>query len=323
MSKLNQISKIDSPSGLGAMALATIMEKSEMLKFFDNFNAFEVDSTLFEFHPTDGTLDVQTRGAGGTYNSKLITMDTPTTANQKFTGFDFTIDRSMLADIERGLKTADAWKSKFKKLIRSFGKGYDNTTLNGTGVADAFLGLSIMMNGTDNLPGHTITGVIDASADIANSTVLDLKTDTTLYDFFLEVLDEAIAEVANPLGLVMNRNMQAALTKIAYTKRNINVTLDAFNRRLTSYNDIPIFAFDPTIITNAETDSAGDPSTCTSIYIASPGEQNFSFVTNSGLEYSEPEGDFVHGSKFRGEIRGALKIEERDSIRRLKNIKIR
>lgn len=324
MAQLNKISEIVSPTGLGAMALATVMEKSEVLKFIDNFNAFELGPTQYQFHPADGSVDIQTRAHGEIYNAKLITTDSPTTGNQKFTGFKFIIDQSNIADIKKGLEPAEWWKNKFKRLVRSFGKGYDNVALNGTGLADAFLGLSTLMNGTDNLPGHSITGVIDAAADIAGKTYLDLKTDNSLYEYFLEVLDEAIGEVENPLGIMMNRNMLAMLTKIAYNTRNINTTLDAFNRKVTTYNDIPIFTFDPTIITNAETDSADAASTCTSIYIASPGEQNFSFVTNSGFEYSEPEeGKLIVGEAFQGEIRGAWKIEEKNSIRRLKNIKIR
>lgn len=322
----NAISQVESFSGLGVTALAEVMARSKVLQFFDNFNAFELGATVYDFMPNGEAIDIQSRAAGETYDSKLLTYGVSVDGAQRFTGFSFTIDKSMLADVKNGLKPADWYKKEVKAMIRKFGSGYDAVVWKGTGVAPSFLGLEVILDGTTAIPGYAgFTACINAASEVSGAKVLDLVTNTTLYEHFFDRLDDAISEVENPTALVMNRRMQQKMTHMAHYLRTMGETLDKFNQKMMTYSNIPIFVLDDNAIGLAEADSDGTASTCTSIYIASPGEENFSFVTNSGLEYSESDSanEFVHGSTFIGEIRGGIKIQNKNAIRRFMHIKIK
>lgn len=320
----NAISKVDSVTGLGVTALAEVMARSKVLQFFDNFNAFELDATAWNFMPNGDAIDVQTRAAGGMYDSKLLTFGAKIDGVQRFTGFSFTIDRSQLADVEHNLQSKDWYIKEVKAMIRKFGNGYDAVVMKGTGVAPSFLGLEIILDGTTSLPGYPgVTACVDAASEISGAHVIDLVTNATLFEHFFDRLDDAISEVENPTSLVMNRRMQQKMTHMANNLRVMNETLDKFNQKMMTYGGLPIFILDENAIGFTETDNEGTASTCTSIYITAAGEENFSFVTNSGLEYSESDADFVHGSTLMGEIRGGIKIQNKKAIRRLMHIKIK
>jgi len=102
----------------------------------------------------------------------------------------------------------------------------------------------------------------------ANGTVLSLA-----------VLDQAIDAVDSPTHLIMNRTMRRRLSAAARSSSvggYITYELDAFGRRVTMYNDLPILVVDQDnagneILPFTEAATSGT-ATATSIYVVSFGE---------------------------------------------------
>lgn len=315
-----QISNIESTSGMGSEALALILQNSPVMAMLETANAFELDTDAFEFYTPDDSLTLQSRAKGEAYDAEFKQMGSRQSASQKYNGFKFVIDASDIADMKLG-KTADYWKKDLQRMIKTFATAYDVNAFQGAGTGSAFKGLSTILNGSTNMPGYGVTGVIDAASGISGTpNSLDL-TSSSNWMYFLEKIDAWIAEVQNPTALIMNLSMRSRLISICHEKRNITTTLDAFNQPLTNYNGIPIYVMKDETILKTEADNAAAAVT-TSIYVASPGEMNFSFVTNSGLEWREPDAEPQEGSIYKGEIRGAWKIEDKNAVRRIRNIKI-
>lgn len=92
-------------------------------------------------------------------------------------------------------------------------------------------------------------------------------------------LDEVIDAVEDPTHLIMNKTMRRRLTSAARTTTvggYITYDVDAFGRRITKYNDLPILIADKD---NTNTDimpftelSGGATASCTSIYCISTAE---------------------------------------------------
>lgn len=107
----------------------------------------------------------------------------------------------------------------------------------------------------------------------------------------LTKLDELIDLVDNPTHLLMNKTMRRRLTQAA---RNtsvggfINYTVDAFGRKITTYNDLPILIVDKDndyadILAFNEAASSG-AATATSIYCVSFSEEGVSGIQNGGID---------------------------------------
>jgi len=286
----------------------------------ENANAFELDTDAFDYYTPDDALTLQSRAKGEAYDAEFKQMGSRQSNSQKYNGFKFVIDASDIADMKLG-KTAEYWKKDLQRMIKTFAAAYDINTFQGSGVDSAFKGLANILNGTTNMPGYNLTGVIDAAYGISGSpNSLDL-TNSSNWAYFLEKIDSWLAEVNNPTALIMNQSMRSRLLTIAHNQRNITTTLDMFNQPIVNYNGIPIYVMKDETITKTEADNAAAAVT-TSIYAAAPGEMNFSFVSNSGLEWKEPDAEPQEGSIYKGEIRGAWKIEDKYAVRRIRNLKI-
>jgi hypothetical protein len=116
-------------------------------------------------------------------------------------------------------------------------------------------GLQVRLTGTQKI----------AAGATANGTPLSLAK-----------LDEAIDAVDNPTHLIMNKTMRRLLTAAARTETvsgNITYTVDAFGRRVTQYNDLPILIIEQDnagneILPFTEAATSGT-ATATSIYVVS------------------------------------------------------
>lgn len=107
----------------------------------------------------------------------------------------------------------------------------------------------------------------------------------------LAKLDELIDVVNNPTHLLMNKTMRRRLTQAA---RNtavggfITYTQDAFGRRQTVYNDLPILIVDEDEagdqIMQFNEASSGGGTTSTSIYCVSMGDQMVSGIQNGDID---------------------------------------
>lgn len=130
-----------------------------------------------------------------------------------------------------------------------------------------FDGLQLRLTGTQKI----------AAGATANGTPLSLAK-----------LDEAIDAVDSPTHLIMNKTMRRLLTAAARTESvagNITYTVDAFGRRVTQYNDLPILILEQDnagndILPFTEAATSGT-ATATSIYVVSFGEGKLQGIQNS------------------------------------------
>ena len=107
----------------------------------------------------------------------------------------------------------------------------------------------------------------------------------------LSKLDELIDLVDNPTHLIMNKTMRRRLSAAARTASvggYITYELDAFGRRVSKYNDIPILIADKD---NTNTDILGfteaassGTSTATSIYAVSMGDEGVVGIQNGDID---------------------------------------
>jgi hypothetical protein len=107
----------------------------------------------------------------------------------------------------------------------------------------------------------------------------------------LAKLDEAIDQTMNATHIIMNKAMRRRLTTAARTTDVggfITYEKDAFGRRVTQYNDLPILIID---LDNVEEEilgfneaSASGGATSTSIYIVSMGSGMLTGIQNGGID---------------------------------------
>jgi len=107
----------------------------------------------------------------------------------------------------------------------------------------------------------------------------------------LAKLDQAIDQTLNPTHLIMNKTMGRRLTQAArnYTVGGfITYDKDAFGRRVTRYNDLPILFVDldntqAAILGFTEATASGG-ATGTSIYVVSMGDGMLTGIQNGGVD---------------------------------------
>jgi hypothetical protein len=77
-------------------------------------------------------------------------------------------------------------------------------------------------------------------------------------------------------------------------------------------------------ITLTEPDDTATPlETTSSIYVLSPGENNFSLITNSGLQWHDYDSqENKESGREKWEIRANWRIENPKSVLRVRNIKV-
>lgn len=104
-------------------------------------------------------------------------------------------------------------------------------------------------------------------------------------------LDAAVDQVINPTHIVMNKTVRRLLTAAARTTTVagfINFALDAFGRRVYTYNDLPILIVDEDeagaqIMPFTEA-AGGGGSTSTSIYVVSFGDSMLTGIQNGDIQ---------------------------------------
>lgn len=108
-------------------------------------------------------------------------------------------------------------------------------------------------------------------------------------------LDEAIEAVDDPTHLIMSKAMRRRLTAAARDPSvggNITYTVDAFGRRVTNYNDLPILIADiddlgAPILAFNEVGPGGATATATSIYVVSFGESMLTGLQNGIMNVTD------------------------------------
>lgn len=328
MAQLAEISNIQSESGRGASALALLLSEAPFISYLDSVGAFELGATKFNYDIINSTSTAPARAIGsGNYevdreDDKLFN---PVNVVQAAHGDSVGVDVSYQVDGERNLgNMMDNHQELIATRISSFGKAMDGILFNGNPSASPaqIKGLIKILNGTDNIPGFSVTGVYDAK-NVADSgeNHLDVSTSDG-QKRFLEMMNVQLLYVPNATGIIMNVNLWARCNTMARDMRLFNTVTDDAGRTWDTFNGKKIVPVENHVISLSEPNGASSPANIsTSAWIMAPAERKLSFVTNSGLEYNDfkriAEGQYTV-EKF--EMRGNWKIKDSKAIRRIKNI---
>lgn len=316
------------PTDRARLALALLLQESPFFRFMDVASAFEEDATDFTYRPVASTTTVSTRARGGSFTAADVAPATPQSASQKFMGFSIDVDAADFADAQAGRRNLDQWLDReYRSRFTSFAAGLEAKIFLGDPASDANSpkGLKLILDGTTDVPGLTgYKGVANAK-DAGSGNSLDL-TVTTYYDAFLEWLSLQIAGVKNPTGIVVAPKLYAKLTTIARAKGYYTNSVGAFGEQVEAVAGIPLIKTLSTSILTNEPDDAGTPATnTTSMYIMAPAEGAYSIVTNSGLfvkDIADEDLESKQSARLITEFRGQNKIEQKDVVLRIRNIKV-
>ena len=102
-------------------------------------------------------------------------------------------------------------------------------------------------------------------------------------------------------------------------------TLQNYGNLVDTYRNIPLIPMNEDVILKTEEDDAETPNeNTTSFYILRPAEGQLSIVTNSGLAWSDydPTSSGDNAKGYIWEFGLEFKIEKKDSILRVRNIKL-
>jgi hypothetical protein len=326
MPSLVSLSQINSPSGRGAGALATMLTKSAFLRYLDAQGAFELGGSTFNHKAIIAGSSLKTRAAGSAFSQTALTPASNQTTSQKIMGDSVKIDATYLRDAQKGLINIDAWlKGELAERLSGFGKEVEVALFAGAGSGSTFKGLAAILDGSTDVPGFTShKGVVDAN-DYDSGDYFDLSTITTSQCAkFKEMLNIVISTVDNPTAICVNRSMYGRLNTIADLLKVGGTSLDEFGNRVKMYDGITILPLADGAIPNDEDDDNGTPvGQTTSIYVMGAAEAQCSIVTNSGLfyqDYDAPNASQQNEEWY--EMSGAWKIQMKDSIRRIRFIKL-
>lgn len=326
MATLAQLSNINSPSGRGNEALALLLSRSPLLKFFEANSAWEEDSTNFHYQVATSGSSVKTRTIGANFSRSTVAPSDPLNNVLAVCGDAVQIDVSHLADEKRGLgTTAKFLEKELTRRIIGYANAFERIIMKGDPDDDEMKGFINILDGVTDVPGFTGSKRVIDAADYGAGNSFNLKnlTDTQVAKF-LEMLQFAISEVENPTGIVCNRSLAFRINTIARRKNVSGVVAGAFGEQYNTFNNLPIIVANDTAITNDEPDDTGTPvEETTSLYIMSPAEMNLSIVTNSGLEWIDYDAqEAAEKNLEKWEIRSQIKIENDKSIIRVRNLKV-
>lgn len=321
LSELTSLAKAPTTDRTRQFINDVIME-SELLRTLNNFS---LGATTDQYRPSTGSQTLAARALAGEYTAEDLSQANLQSAQLKMHGFILDYDESHEADHELGIGIdIDRWLAD-ELMLRSIdtADALEELIIAGDGLTNNFAGLSTILDGSTNIPGLSITGVIDASE--GGATSFDLS-DETNFDKFLEMFEKWTAELKGGTDIIiMNRSFGARMTTIARKFHRYSWTVDQFGRRIEQIDGIPIVRVEDSVITNTEDDNAGTPNTdTTSMYLAKNRVGYWDIKSNSGLATWDigelPTEKMSRRWKF--EMRGRNQIRHKFSIRRVRNVKL-
>ncbi len=297
---------------------------SPLVRWLEQVGAFELDRTDFTFRPVTENDFVKNRAVGEGYTATAKTPSPEQSSALAMHGDTFTVDDTHIADAERGLYDLDVWLNRMlAKRARAFARGYEQKLMQGDpGVtANDVTGLATLLDGSTNLPGLGYTATYGAEA-VAGGQSLDLSSEAN-FDPFIEMLEERLAEVDNPNGILVGPELGARMTTIARRKHMLGEARNLFGQPIPAFNGIPLIRLNKGSISTTEANANASATDCTSLYIVSAGEMMASVVTNSGLVfYDQGEREDIMSNQMKYEVRSQPKVEEQNVIERVMHIKL-
>ncbi len=309
--------------------LERLLAWSAFFAFIERNSGYELAATDFDLYPVIGDTDVQTRGVGEGYTRESMLPPDRVAESLGFHGDSVVVDRSHYEDDRRGLRPIGSWLPKnLRGAFREWVKGMESLVFNGQGTDDPreMLGLSQILDGSSDVPGFSVTMVIDA-ADFVDASVdhLDMS-DETHREAFRKALEQILPNYNEP-GVVCNRQLGSAISGIAQEATSYQTEqtdLWGMVERVFGYELVRLF---DGVIPNDEPNNASTPqNVTTSAYVLSPAEGQYSIATNSGLwvkdEVEDLTEDDIASGKVEWEMRCENAIQDKYAAVRIRNIRV-
>lgn len=306
------ISQISTLTGDGAAVLRDFLVKTQ----FGRLAQFREDGTDYMKYELSERSDASFRPKNGDYGTPEDDNPSPELGELKFLGKEAQLDKSYKIDAEKGDLNLTRYKMRLlKRRAYALARSFDKLSWTGDGTGSNITGLATILNGT-NVGGFGDTFVLDGND-------IDL-TNTTNYDAFMRMLDEALEEVPGANVIAVNGKLKSIINTVGRKSGNIDRMKDAFGRPYNTYNDIPVVRLNDGAILNSERNKADTADETTSLYIMRMEEiDGICLSSNSGLQYTGfPELEAKVTEKARMEIYYNWTIEAPDAVRRLEHLKV-
>lgn len=300
-----------------------LIEENQLLRVL---NTFVPKGTEFQYRPAAGGQSVGDRAINGNYTGTDLDPASLIAGTLAIAGFELDYDLTYKRDHDNGLGIdMDTWyEQEMMERAMEVSDAIVKRIVAGTGSSNQMKGWASILDGSTNIPGLGITGVIDAlTGSGLSGDSFDLSAEAN-WGKFLEQYEKWISELGGDVIVVANKNMKARLATIARKYNSWGQGFDQFGKPIDQINTEQIVKVENDVITNTEEDNAGTPATdTTSIYLIANRVGHANINTNSGLAFydvGELEGDMAERIKF--EFAGAHEIKTKRAIRRVRNIKL-
>lgn len=301
----------------------TLIEESQLLRVL---NVFMPKATEFQYRPAAGGQSLEDRAINGNYTGADLDPAALIAGTLAIAGFVLDYDLTYKRDHDNGLGIdMDSWYDQ--ELIERAIETSDaivQRIVAGSGSSNQMKGWATILDGSTNIPGLGITGVINAlTGSGLTGDSFDLSVEDN-WGKFLEQYEKWKAELGGDVIVVCNKSMKARLATIARKFNSWGQGVDQFGKPVNMIDENEIIKVEDSVITNTEPDDAGTPATnTTSIYLVTNRVGHANINTNSGLAFydvGELQDDMAERIKF--EFAGAHEIKTKRAIRRVRNIKL-
>lgn len=301
----------------------TLVEESQLLRVL---NTFMPKGTEFQYRPATGGQTVEDRAINGDYTGDDLDPATLIAGTLAIAGFTLDYDLTYKRDHDNGLGIdMDSWYDQelIERAVET-AEAIEKRIVAGTGTANQMKGWATILDGTNNIPGLGITGVINAlTGSGLTGDSFDLSNEDN-WGKFLEQYEKWKAELGGDVIVLCNKSMKARLATIARKYNSWGQGFDQFGKPINKIDENELVKVEDSVITNTEPDDAATPvEETTSIYLITNRVGHANINTNSGLAFydvGELQDDMAERIKF--EFTGAHEIKTKRTIRRIRNIKL-
>jgi hypothetical protein len=315
------IAQISNLGSRGASLLALIIQVAPFLQAAE----FRLDaSSHLVIKDADTSTGTAARAEG---NDAQIDAQVPTTTARSLALYtrEISIDEVRTLDKNVGISPAGLKLFADRRLTGLAGKlaiEIQDDCFIGLDASNEMLGLGVFVKDATSGGQTTKLGFTTAELAAMNTQISLQLNDTTNQNSFVESLIKEISNVPGANALVMNSNLYARMSTIAYRIGAAGETRNSFGQPVKTFNNVPMIAVPTTTITQTESD--GSNSDCTSMYILRFAEdQGVCFNTNSGFAFTDfPDNPELPGQKARMSFYLNLVCERTDAMKRLSRIRL-
>lgn len=307
----------------GQRFIDKVISFSPLLQALQNF---VIKATEHQYRPATGGQTLENRAINGNYTGENLSPASLIAGMLAIAGFTLDWDQTYQDDLDNGLGIEmNTWfEQELDERAYDTAKEIEELLLAGSGTGNEIEGLLTILDGSTNIPGLGITGVIDATTGSGLGTdSFDLTSDAN-WATFLRLWEKWVAELGGNLAVVCNRTGAGYLSNVARAKNTYDTQITEFGTQVKTIDGVPIIRVDDDVITNSEPDNAGTPATnTTSILLVTNAPGMWNINTNSGLGFwdvGDLQDDMANRIKF--EMRAKNEVRTKRAVRRIRNLKV-